>query len=113
MRRREKYKARKMIDELTGYLLRNNIKSLSIYLDFDEERIRISLWGQLTEEIPDLDDVIRLMNSKRMPEMEEYYEHLLGTGTEGNDMNLLGAMVDEATYNLREDRLEIKVIRYL
>lgn len=113
MRIREKYKARKMIDELTGYLLRNNIKSLSIYLDFDEERIRISLWGQLTKEIPDLEDVIRLMNAKRVPEMEEYYEHLLGTGTESEDMNLLGAMVDEATYNLREDRLEIKVIRYL
>ncbi len=113
MRRRELYKARKMVDELTGYLLRNRIKSLSIYLDLNDERVQISLWGQLTEDIPDLEDVIRLMNAKRVPEMEEYYEHLLGSGIEDNDMNLLGAMVDEATFVLREDRLEIKVIRYL
>lgn len=113
MRRRELYKARKMVDELTGYLLRNRIKSLSIYLDLNDERVQISLWGQLTEDIPDLEDVIRLMNAKRVPEMEEYYEHLLGSGIEDNDMNLLGAMVDEAAFVLREDRLEIKVIRYL
>lgn len=102
-----------MVDELTGYLLRNNINRLSIYLDIDEEKIQISLWGQLTEEIPDLEDVIRLMNAKRVPEMEEYYEHLLGTGIADNDMNLLGAMVDEASFTLREDRLEIRVTRYL
>ncbi len=113
MKKREKYKARKMVDELTGYLLRNNIEKLSIYLDISDDMIEISLWGQLTKEIPDLEDVIRLMNAKRVPEMEEYYEHLLGTGIADNDMNLLGAMVDEASYTLREDRLEVRVVRHI
>lgn len=112
-REREKYKARKIIDELTGYLLRNNIKKLSIYLEIEEDRIDISLWGQLTCKIPDLEDVIRLMNAKRVPEMEEYYEHLLGSGINDNDMNLLGAMVDEASYDLKEERLEVRVTRFI
>lgn len=113
MTRREKYKARKIIDELTGYLLRNDIEKLSIYLELKEDRIDISLWGQLTHEIPDLEDVFKLMNAKRVPEIEEYYEHLLGSGIEDNDMNLLGAMVDEASYTLREERLEVRVTRYI
>ncbi|HZK10726.1 MAG TPA: hypothetical protein VFD08_06610 [Clostridia bacterium] len=113
MNRREKYKARKIVDELTGYLLRNNINSLSIYLDFNEERVEISLWGQLTKEIPNLETLISLMNARRVPEMEDYYEQLLGTGIDDNDINILGAMVDKATYTLKEDRLEIKVVRYL
>lgn len=113
MKRREKYKARKMVDELTGYLLRNKIDRLSIYLDISDDRIEISLWGQLTTEIPDLEDVIRLMNARRVPEMEENYESLLGTGIDDNDMHLLGAMVDEASYTLREERLEVRVVRYI
>lgn len=110
---RETYKARKIIEELMSYFLKHGLKKITIELDMNDERTYISLNGKSDYPVHDIDQLVELMNATRRPELEEYYENLLGNSYSDYDLDLIGAMVDRAHYKCEGDRLWMDVIRYI
>lgn len=110
---REHIKARRIADELIGYFLRNGVNNLKLDLVISKTEVCIHVDGVLTKEIKDLEEVVKMMNVSRVPEVEAYYANLLGADYGSSDMNLLGVMVDKASYERSEDRVKMKIIRYI
>ncbi|PID82556.1 MAG: hypothetical protein CSB16_00275 [Clostridiales bacterium] len=109
---REKYKARKLVDELIGYFLVHGVQKITVDLSMDEEKTTIVLNGHANKRIHDIDELVELMNAHRRPELEDYYEHLVGNSYNSYELDLLGAMVDKANYKCDGENLWLKVTRY-
>ena len=61
-----------------------------------------------THEAKDLEELNRISNSARLPEFENYYDNLIGLGSNSSDISnidTLGSMVDEAIVSYSDDGL--------
>ena len=49
--------------------------------------------------------------SRRRPELEDYYEHLLGARDDEDELDLLAHIIDEAEVLCDDDTMRIQVLR--
>ncbi|EFI41677.1 hypothetical protein [Peptoniphilus sp. oral taxon 386] len=109
--KKEEIKAREISDELMYYFFSENIHTFSIYVTFYEDHFIISARGKTKTPPKSVDDLMFIMNSKRMSEVEDYYDGILGFGHTGSDYNILGTLIDEASVTFEDEILNFVIRR--
>lgn len=107
----EELKARRIVQEVVHYFFKHKVYDMTLKLIMDDKQTKVIAEGHPQEEPEDLEEVTRLLNARRAPELEDYYEQLLGIGYSDNDLNLLGAIVDEGIVSYDGDILTFLIIR--
>ncbi len=90
----EEKKAKLIVSEILSYFFMYDTKSIRIDSEFKDDKLIIIAEGIPTKRPQHLEDMKRLINVRRSPQIEDYYATLLGWESDYNDINLLGSMVD-------------------
>ncbi len=103
----------RIIDELAGFCCRRGCNDLNItYNTEDVTKTVISITAKNTkitsEEMETLTDQL---SQHRQREMEECYWQITGDDSFGDELSLIGVMVDECIINYNNNVLEITVHR--
>ncbi len=90
----EEKKAKLIVSEILSYFFMYDTKDIRVEANFKDDMLIIIAEGIPNKNPKHLDDMRRLINVSRSPQIEDYYEDLLGWESDYNDINLLGSMVD-------------------
>lgn len=112
----EAKKIAQIVDEILTMLLLNGAENLDIKVN-----TKITEKGQNTEVIViqhecdyDQEFIDKLnynLNAQRQYEIEGYYWQLVGEDDAGDEMHLVGAMIDKAYITRKENALYIRLLR--
>lgn len=98
--------ARAIVSGLVHYYFSKRVQNLRVDFEFKEDCLRVISEGRVNIKPDDLERLNTLSNALRLPEFDNYYEELIGTGCcEQSDIDTLGSMVDEAIVSYSEDGL--------
>ncbi|MGL5378590.1 hypothetical protein [Clostridium sp.] len=110
--RHEIRKISKMIDELTTFCLENHADDVQINIKNLDDKEVISVTAYHIKDIKSATAKIRdFLSYPREREMEEYYWELAGEADRGEELGLVGSMIDEARIDYNEEQLYIELIR--
>ncbi len=103
----------RIIDEIVGFFFKRGCFDISINLKYvDKEQSIITLEGvvkSLSKE--DLEDLNFCLNRKREIEVEECYWLLSGDDSFGDELSLIGAMIDDYSLDLCENHFKLTIYR--
>jgi len=111
--RHEVKKISRIVDELTTMLLKDDTNEVDFKIKMDLKQTVITIVDYHSR--CDEKKIERLRESlsiQRQHEMEEYYWQLAGESDCDDELTLVGAMIDEATIELKDGNLHIQLIRY-
>lgn len=111
MYRREFQKTSNIVRALCQFYLLNGCPETNItVLPFEAySKIKISGKVEISESI--LEEVVGWLNQPKTSEVEYYYDDLLASALEDNELSLLGLMIDYADISYQEGVLEISISR--
>lgn len=89
----------------------NFIMQVNIDFDFGDEGFFITVSGQTPNKPLDLEQLAAALQEARQPELDEYYNDLLGTDSKNQGYHLLGAMVDASDVRYDGSILSVRVGR--
>lgn len=102
----------RIINEMMTYMYKLGAKNISI--DYKEENTltKFTILGNI-QSISDrkLDDLKEKLNTDRMHEIEEYYWHLGGESEIGEELSLIGMMIDTADISFNNNLLSVIIYR--
>lgn len=101
-----------IIDEIVTVLLLNGAEELDINIkrEGDVSKIRIIHRNcEYDEEF--IEKMSYNLNTQRQCEVEGYYWQLVGEDDDGDELYLVGAMIDEAQVERRDNDLYIHLVR--
>ncbi|UUX34674.1 hypothetical protein [Fundicoccus culcitae] len=101
----EKKKIKLIVSELLDYFLNQNIDNLNITIQKQPTQINITLSAPVQQLPADMDEILNKLNTPRQPEMEDYYEDLLGLREHRFDVEVLATMVDAAEVTLDDNSI--------
>ena len=101
----------KILEEVMGYFLHHQIDQLDIDFFADDERMDITVTGEIPLPPKDLEHLHNILNEPRKPEYEEYYWSLLGATGKRQEFQLLGSLVDSGKASWADGRLTINIRR--
>lgn len=104
----EKNSAKLIVSGLVHYYFSKRVQDLKIDFKIEKNSLRVIAEGNVKIKPKDLDELNRISNSVRLPEFENYYDTLIGFGSNASDVSnidALGSMVDEAIVSYSEDGL--------
>src|SRR5690554_5372929 len=108
----EKNKAGKILNELVDYFFRHEIHHMEMSLHYTKEEIVVHIEGDCDRKPENYDELYRLLNEERRPELEEYYYSLLGGDFKREALSLLGSLIDRAEMSYEMNKLSITVYRH-
>lgn len=110
----ERLKISKMVSELMNYLFYMGASNINIDFKDTEEYYKIIAKSNYEEgSQKKIDKLVKLLNSAKREELEEYYWTLTGDCDVANELSLVGMMCDKAEVNLNSyDEIEINLYRY-
>lgn len=98
--------AKCIVSGLVHYYFSKRVHNLRIDFEFKEDCLRVISEGMVKIKPDDLERLNTLSNALRLPEFDNYYEELMGIGSnEQSDIDTLGSMVDEAIVSYSDDGL--------
>ena len=104
----EENSAKLIVSGLVHYYFGKRVQDLKIDFKIEKNSLRVIAEGNVKIKPKDLDELNRISNSVRLPEFENYYDTLIGFGSNASDVSnidALGSMVDEAIVSYSEDGL--------
>ncbi|MGL5330267.1 MAG: hypothetical protein ACRDD7_13430 [Peptostreptococcaceae bacterium] len=105
-------KITRLIDEVTSVLMKHGSKEIDVKIKRDNDLSIIYIVDYNTtytdEDISDLNDIL---NIQRQCEMEGFYWELVGEDNHGDELFLVGTMIDCAKVEKRESNLYIEMSR--
>ena len=104
----EEHYAKLIVSGLVHYYFSKRVQDLKIDFKIEKNSLRVIAEGNVKIKPKDLDELNRISNSVRLPEFENYYDTLIGFGSNASDVSnidALGSMVDEAIVSYSEDGL--------
>ncbi|MFI3210399.1 MAG: hypothetical protein R3Y64_05040 [Peptostreptococcaceae bacterium] len=105
-------KITRLIDEISTMLLKNGCSDLDIKLKREDDLsiVKIVSFDCIftDEEISDLRDVL---NIQRQCEIEGFYWELMGDDINGDELFLVGSMIDSADVYKKDNNLFIDILR--
>lgn len=107
----EKSKATRIMKELIGYFLEHQYYQFDVSFDLTEERFELTIKTAETEIPKHFQSLLEDLNIPREAEIEEYYNALLGGRGMDHDCTLLGKTLDEASLDLVDGFMILKVRR--
>lgn len=106
-------KISKIVEEIIDFFFSQMTKKVNISIEEIEDSYIIEIQSdQIICSENKLKKFNELLHVQRQREMEEYYWQLAGNDLEGEEYNLVGMMVDEATVEYSKPVLKIKLVRY-
>lgn len=108
---REYRKIKLVMNELLDYCYHHGMVEAKIHfvrLDFHSE---ITISGLMYEEPQDIKLVLEKLRAVQQPELEDYYEELLGLRDDEFHVDILSALIDEIDYTYDNQIMTLKVIR--
>lgn len=109
--KKEKRKALKIAAEIIRYFVSQHIMQMSVDFDFRDDGFFIAVSGTTHKKPKDLDQLAAALQEGRQPELDEYYDDLLGTDSKNQGYHLLGAMVDSSDVQFDGTTLTVRVGR--
>ena len=107
-------KITRIINEMTYVLMKKGSIDLEVKVKKNKDLSTIYIVDYNTkysdEEICELNEVL---NIQRQCEVEGYYWELVGEDNDGDELFLVGSMIDKATVNKIDNDLHIVIYRYL
>ncbi|XJS10768.1 hypothetical protein ACF3NG_00395 [Aerococcaceae bacterium WGS1372] len=79
-----------------------------VRLDYHSE---ITISGRVYEEPKDVKQLVEKLRAQQQPEVEEYYEDLLGLRDDEFHVDILSALIDEIEYSYDNQIMTFKIIR--
>ena len=108
---KERKKALKIAAEIIRYFIDHLIMQMSVDFDFGDDGFFVTVSGRTQEKPHDLDQLAAALQEARQPELDEYYNDLLGTDSKNQGYHLLGAMVDASDVRYDGTTLSVRVGR--
>lgn len=110
--RHEVKKICRIVDELTTLFLRDDTDEVDFKIKREGGKSVITMIDYNTH----FDDAYvlhlsEILNGQRQAEIEEYYWQLAGETDEGDELTLIGAMIDSAKVEKREGNLYVTLTR--
>ncbi len=102
----------KIVDEIVTFLLTDDTDMVDFKINrlADKTIINITDYNtRYTEK--EVDELIECLNVQRQMEVEEYYWQLVGECDNDSELAIIGAMVDSAIIELRDNNLYMELIR--
>ncbi len=107
-------KITRLVDEVTSVLMKKGSSEIDVKIKRDENSSIITIIDYNTlysdEDIEDLDDVL---NIQRQCEVEGFYWELMGDDINGDELFLVGSMIDDATVKKVDNNLHIIMNRVI
>lgn len=108
---REIKKIKNIVSELLDYFLNENINDINVRVQLFEQETQITLTAQTTQLPENIDTIIHKINTTRHPEVEDYYDDLLGIRDNQLDLEVLATVVDSAKVQFENNIMTFTVIR--
>lgn len=108
---REYRKIKMIMNEMLDYCYLNGMVEAKIHfvrLDYHSE---ITISGKVYEEPSDVKQVLEKLAAQQQPEVEDYYEDLLGLRDDEFHVDILSALIDEIEYSYDHQIMTFKIIR--
>ena len=110
--RHEIKKICKIVDELTTLLLRDDTDEVDFKIKRSNTDTKIFITDYNTKyKVDDVEDLMTCLNVQRQHEVEEYYWQLVGECDNDSELTVIGAMVDDAKIEIKDNNLYIELIR--
>lgn len=102
----------RIINEMMTYMYKLGAKDININYKEENSLTTFIILGNIIS-IPDnkLKDLKEKLNTDRIHEIEEYYWHLGGESEIGEELSLIGMMIDEAIISFKNNILSIAIYR--
>lgn len=105
-------KLSRIVDELTTFFLKEDTNEVDFKIKKEKGKTIIQLIDYNTHfDEEAINDIREVLNIQRQIEIETYYWQLAGETDLGEELLLIGAMVDEAIVEKKSGNLEITLIR--
>ena len=105
-------KISRIVDELTTFFLKEDTNEVEFKIKKDKNESIIEIIDYNTHfDQESIDRIREVLNVQRQMEIETYYWQLAGEADEGEELLLIGAMIDEAIVEKKDGNLKIKLIR--
>lgn len=108
----ERRKAEVISQELLRYFFNHQMAKIGLNIDFEEDKMSITAYGEIAEPPSDLAEFTSILNLDRDVDLEDYLQGLVGTHHEAEDFSLLGIMTDDAEVVFLDGILTIKLYRF-
>lgn len=108
---KEKNVALKLAAELIRYFIEHQIVHLEVDFELTATASCITVSGQTKKKPGNLDELELALKDGRQPEMDVYYNDLIGTDSKNQGYYLLGAMIDSAEIHYDGTTLTIRIGR--
>lgn len=101
----------KLVEEFSLYILENHSYNLNIDIKEEEKKTIITFTTELlTDEIYEF--LSEKLRPERLYEIEEYGWELMGEGASDDDLGIISALINEITYENKDDKTIIRMVRY-
>ncbi len=103
----------RIIDEIVGFFFKRGCQNIDINLKYvDKEQSIITLEGDVSS-LPadDFEELKDSLNKKRQVEIEECYWLLSGDDSFGDELSLIGTMIDSFDLEIMNEHFKITISR--
>lgn len=103
----------RIIDEIVGFFFKRGCRNIDINFRYeDKEQSVITLEGAMRD-LPreDFEELKDCLSKKRQVEVEEYYWLLSGDDSFGDELSLIGAMIDSFELETTDEHFKIVIKR--
>jgi hypothetical protein len=105
-------KISRIVDVVIDFFMTHSSSKINISIEDAPDRYIIVIQSENINCNPEMANKLnRLLNVQRQREIEEYYWQLGGNDVEGDEINLIGMMVDEAIIENNCPSIKITLIR--
>jgi len=110
----EMQKITRIVDVMMNFYLYHSAKSLNISIEVESKKYIIKFDAkQIDCSNAIVNELNKLLSIDRQREVEEVYWQLGGNDVTGEEINLVGMMVDEVKIDFKCPALKIQLIRYI
>ncbi len=85
----EENSAKLIVSGLVPYYFSKRVQDLKIDFKIEKNSLRVIAEGNVKIKPKDLDELNRISNSVRLPEFENYYDTLIGFGSNASDVSTI------------------------
>lgn len=101
-----------LIDEISTFFLKNDSNEMDIKIKKESNLSKVFLTIYNTKFSDEyIDDLRDILNIPRQCEVEGFYWELMGDDASGDELFLIGSMIDSAIVEKRENNLYIEIER--
>lgn len=107
----ESLKAIKLMNELTGFVLKRGGRKIDISFSVENDHIEIAVEAKIENLKKEDLEALEGLNTPRQSEVEDYYWELIGENDNYQELTLVGMIIDKAEYSYQDDLLEISLFK--